>query len=245
MKYLKNSVLWKPTFNNAFEFYCFHMKLSPAEWVGEFSRLLEETQVYWREVLGKRRRMLPEEAAFYAFVDFSDKYFKKYGDILGVEFDLERLAENMARGGSYTDSSGAYLYGSKIFQERSISPKWLKYYERSKERRNNSAKIAEEIKTIHISNDALNEGVENLKEGNIPDSALSIWQALENRGFFHDIADRSNVPLADTVLWIRAFQQLNLITVVKSSDENGAVFIRVDLIWSNHDMDEEPYNTLG
>ena len=244
MNFLKRGVLWKPTFNDAFTSYCLLMKLSPSEWVGEFVKLLEETQVYWRELEGKRRRMFPEEAAFYAFVEFSDKYFNKYGEITGVEYDLERLAQSMASNGSYTDRSGAYLYGNSIFQKRSISPRWFKYYEQSRERLEKSTKVAEEIKAICISETMLSESVEKLQEGDIPDIAISIWQALKSQGFIHDIADRSKSSIADTLLWILAFQKLKLIRVVSNSNINGVVYISVDLTWGNHDIDDEPYNTL-
>ena len=117
-RWLTNTFFWKRAFDAAFKYGLISFPRVP-------ETLLNEKRFHWRQKLGQQMHLSPEEAAFRAFEDFADDFFRA-GRRLNYQEEevLQKIAYGLLRAAPSVDSSGKWRDGESFLTDR-----WLSYLE--------------------------------------------------------------------------------------------------------------------
>jgi len=184
--------------------------------------------------------MPPEQAAYKAFEDFCNAYEKKYASRMGLDRDLEKLADILAMNAPSFGENGEYLD-----HEARLNSKWLEHYKRYKARQNTIEIRNEEIAAIEIDEEELDSAWKALSEGEIGIEAERVWRALRAKGSVHEIAYRAKVSLSTAYFWIKVFTRNKLAYGSKPYLSGETLFEKRDLFDPIFDLDEEPFASLS
>jgi hypothetical protein len=199
---LKDKLFWKTQFDSEwhrasifFNFIKFH---HPAD------QRIREKKYLWREEKG--RWYSPRLAAYKAYEEFCEEYYRANIDLPNSEQDFIQMGAALESAAPYLDEEGKYKDSASF-----LTDKWRTYLsvyrvEREKEK-NEEEKHSNEITSFRFDMSELDSAWNRICEGNIPDVASRIWHHAFPRKSGHEIAREAGVTLREFVFWMCVFRR--------------------------------------
>lgn len=206
LNFIKTTLFWKRDFDSAFRTYMgFFEKFD--------SHTLNEKRYHWRERLGRLDNLPPREAAFKAFQDFANTYYKETPDKndASAVLEFQEIAGGLEMAAPYQDRDG------NLKERRSfLSERWRAYFDdyktrRDKEKAERKRKFNEVI-AIRFTDEQLDTGWNQLVSGDIPSSVKGVWRAAHATKTPYQISEDANVSLHDTVFWALVLRNQGLMS---------------------------------
>ena len=201
--FLKNTILWKQTFDSEFEsgFWAFR----------QFdNRRLAEKRAYYRE-RGQGQGMTPAEAAFRTYEEFADEYRREIRDDRNAEKTIQQLAGALEAAAPYQDRNGNYKPKRDFLPKHWHAP--LDAHRALQAEESEARKVlAEEIRSFRFLREEINAAWANALAGDVPSAAKRVWRWVDRPRVPHEIAESMEVPLRDVMFWLIVFREHLLMT---------------------------------
>lgn len=236
----KETFFWKSRFDSDFKMYKFSVELMCENMVGKnISKILEEKRLSFRENT-PRHTFSSSETALKAFVDFCDDYQSRTkidlarfhrAEILSMDLriDLMHLSEVIAHA-SYTTANGRYVFYPSALDSSFVKEDWRKFHQNFVSAKEFAVKVRKEIENVNHSSNAVNEVLEEIDDGVLISSdGKKVWKSIERRMTAWEISSAANVPLSETVFWLRVFKRINAVKTNWHSSPIGPFYERAYL----------------
>ncbi len=199
---LKDKVFWKIQFDSEwrtagtfFNFIKFHYTAD---------QKIKEKKYLWREEKGKY--FSPRLAAFKAYEEFSNEYYREHHGRSDAECDFTEIGKALEHAAPYLDEDGNYRE-----RESYLSDRWKKYLEKYriayKKNQEMIERLANEVMSFRFDESEIDAAWNDLTNGNIPEAATRIWRASHPRKSALEIADEADVSMSDFVFWMCVFRR--------------------------------------
>tara|TARA_B100001989_G_C24458113_1_gene422672 strand:- start:39 stop:755 length:717 start_codon:yes stop_codon:yes gene_type:complete len=164
---------------------------------------IEKQKYFWREKRGQQFKYSPRLAAYKAFKELADKWYRnnEYHDenaLLEVAYILEGLFPYIDEDGNYQDAKKSLDEPWKNFAK--------KFWENWEAEQKKEKTFENELQSYRFEMAEIDKAWETLKSGNIPKVAYKIWEASYPRKWAQEIISDANVSIYDFVFWMCVFK---------------------------------------
>jgi hypothetical protein len=199
---LKDKIFWKTQFEQEWQSASTFFNLIRFHYSGQ-QKILEKKYL-WREQKGLR--LSPRLAVYRAYEEFCNEYYRENIGKKDSEADFIEMGMALHGSAPFVDESGNY-----IDRENLLIPLWQNYHKlylvkRQKENVEKEAR-SNEIMSFRFSPEDIDSGWHQLKNGDIPDDALTIWDCSYPRLSGHTIAKNAGVSLRNLAFWVCVFRK--------------------------------------
>lgn len=193
---LKDLVFWKQQFDSC---YRTAQKAHPIISQDE----IEKQRFYWREKKGKTLKQSPRLAAYNAFRELADHWrlstSRQTDKLLFIAHLIQEICPYIDEQGNYQNPEEFLTEPWKTFARRY----WRNWHANERAKKD----FADSLSSIKFSVTEVESAWQEIKAGNIPEIASSIWRSSHPRKTAKEILDETGATKEEFVLWMLVFRE--------------------------------------